>query len=192
LAPGGEAIANFWQRLWAKLTDSQGITMVADWNGIRPGRELTERHRLLLVRAESMFIKTNGTSRTRPCRKMESLVDKFDAHAAGSAAVSHDSSVTPIDTARVPAKRRASVIMEMPSASHYPPHGRCVKKSYSTVSSSQDVHPISSTYDDLLLVTNDEGADPFLLCSDKWVKWVITVSTPAASSTTYFVRWRVS
>ena len=111
MAPGGEAIANFWQRLSAKLTDSQGITMVADWNGIRPGRELTERHRLLLVRVESMIIKTDGTSRTRPCRKMESLVDKFDAHAAGSAAVSHDPSVTPIDTARVPAKRRASVIM---------------------------------------------------------------------------------
>jgi hypothetical protein len=122
---------------------------------------------------------------------MESLVDMLNAHAAGSAAVSHSSSVTPIDTARVPAKRRASVIMVMPSASHYPPHGRCVKESYST-KALQDVHPISSTYDDLLLVTNDEGADPFLLCSDKWVKWVITVSTPAASSTTYFVRWRVS
>ncbi len=171
MAPGGEAIANFWRRLWAKLTDSQGITMVADWNGIRPGRELTERHRLLLVRVESMIIKTDGTSRTRPCRKVESLVDKLDAHAAGSAAVSHDSLVTPIDTARVPAKRRASVIMVMPSASHYPPHGRCVKKSYSTVSSSQDVHPISSTYDDLLLVTNDEGADVCAVLPTKTPNW---------------------
>ena len=58
-------------------------------------------------------------------RKVESLTDKVDTHAAVSSAVSPDSSATTTNTTKGSEPLTDSQLMVQPSSTRFPPHGRC-------------------------------------------------------------------
>jgi hypothetical protein len=57
-------------------------------------------------------------------RRVESLSDKVDTHAAVTSAVSPDSSATTTSTTKVSIQLTASQLMVQPSSTRIPPHGR--------------------------------------------------------------------
>jgi hypothetical protein len=60
-------------------------------------------------------------------RKVDSLTDKVDTHAAVASAVLPESSATTTDTMKVSIPLTASQLMVRPSSTRFPPHGRRVQ-----------------------------------------------------------------